>query len=132
MALIVHRKSPALTRLLTLYARARRTEQGVAMAHRRRADSFSPIRWRGGGDRPHHRGRPGRPAAAELWGLLRQHPLRRSTEAGLLAALAPRFGGSADGADRSQKIARVNPLAHPLRAREADRAGRCDGPPTPR
>src|SRR5437763_1720385 len=44
-------------------------------------------------------------------------PLRRSTETGLLAALAPRFGGSADGADRSQKIARVNPLAHPLRAR---------------
>src|SRR5437588_1786879 len=37
-------------------------------------------------------------------------PLRRSTETGLLAALAPRFGGSADGADRSQKIARVNPL----------------------
>ena len=61
-------------------------------------------------------------------GLLRQHPLRRSTETGLLAALAPRFGGSADGADRSQKIARVNPLDHPLRAREDGAIRACDGP----
>ena len=46
----------------------------------------------------------------------------------MLAALAPRFGGSADGADRSQKIARVNPLDHPLRAREDGAIRACDGP----
>ena len=62
----------------------------------------------------------GRPAAAELWGLLRQHLLRRSTETGLLAALAPRIGGSAAGADRSAEIGRVNLLPHPhARARRS-------------
>ena len=76
---------------------------------------------------------PSTSAAAELGGRLRPHPVRRSTETGLLAALAPRLGGSADGADRSQKIARINPLAHPLRARgwSAPRDGAiraCDGP----
>src|SRR5436305_1262952 len=45
-------------------ARARTEREGVRWPHRRRADSFSPLRWRGGADRPHHRGRPGRPAAA--------------------------------------------------------------------
>src|SRR5947209_1299648 len=108
MALIVHKIGRASSSELTLYARARMarsargSDQGVRWPHRRRADSFAPRRWRLSTSTCTPRARPARPAAAELGGLLRQHPLRRSTETGLLAALAPRLGGSADGADRSQ------------------------------
>ena len=68
----------------------------------------------------------------ELGGLLRQHPLRRSTETGLLAALAPRFGGSVSGADRSAEMARANQLDHPLARARTERAGRAMAPPAPR
>src|SRR5207302_804603 len=95
----------------------------------RRADSFSPIRWRGGGDRPHHRGRP---AAAELGGLLRQQIGRASCREGLLAALALRFGGSAAGADRSAEIGRANSLDHRLARASMERAERATPPPAPR
>src|SRR6266446_4702731 len=109
MALIVHRKSPALTRLITLYARARMERSGRAMAPPAPRRFFFTSSLAVELIDLHASRSTRSTAAAELWGLLRQHPLRRSTE-----------------------TARVNPLAHPLRAREAERAGRCDGPPTPR
>jgi hypothetical protein len=55
---------PTFTHLITVSRARGWSERGVRWPHRRRADSFSSIRWRGGADRPHHRGRPGRPAAA--------------------------------------------------------------------
>ena len=127
MALIVHRKSPALTRLLTLYAReAERAGRCDGPPTPRRffftcslAVELIDL----------HASRSTRSTArCRAIGSPSPAPLRRSTETGLLAALAPRFGGSADGADRSQKIARVNPLAHPLRAREDGAIRACDGP----
>src|SRR5207249_11033707 len=78
----------ALTHLITVSRARGWSEQGVRWPHRRRADSFSPIRWRGGGDRPHHRGRP---AAAELGGDLRRKPVSCSTASGRADSLCYRL-----------------------------------------
>ena len=125
---------------VNLFPHPQRARGGASRAWRWPTDAaptgFSPIRWRRGRstciiELLHHRVRPvGRPLPS--YGVAcRQHLLRRSTETGLLAALAPRIGGSAAGADCSAEIARVN-LFLTLSAREAERAGRGDGPPTPR
>src|SRR5438105_783975 len=110
MALIVHRKSPALTRLKIGRASCRKGRAGRAMAPPAPRRQFFTSSLAVELIDLHASSSTRSTAADDLCGLLRQHPLRRSTETGLLAALAPRFGGSADGADRSQKIARVNPL----------------------
>src|SRR6185312_2979737 len=96
-ALIVQRKLPAFTNLITV-SRAW-SEQAVRWPHRRRADNFSPLRragWRRPGRKRNRRRRPSPAPAArsiswrraitggavELWGLLRQHPVRRALRLG--------------------------------------------------
>src|SRR5213079_50870 len=61
-------------------------------------------------------------------GLLRQHPVRRSTATRLLAPLALRIGGSAAGADRSAETARVDQPLHTRARARPERAGPGDGP----
>src|SRR5712691_5837461 len=132
MALIDHRKSPALTRLITLYARARMERSGRAMAPPAPRRFFFTSSLAVELIDLHASSSTSAPSRStgrcRARGSASTTPLRRSTETGLLAALAVRFGGSADGADRSQKIARVNPLDHPLRAREDGAIRACDGP----
>src|SRR3954470_21173218 len=117
MALIVHRKSPALTRFVGLCAReAEPAGRGDGPPTPRRLVFHL---FAGGAEAidPHASSATRSTGRCRATGSVRHHPVRRSAETGLLAALAPRFGGGADGADRSPKIARVNPLRRSLRAR---------------
>src|SRR5437773_1318968 len=125
---MVYRKSPALTRLITLSARVPYTPLFRAMALPAPRRFFFTSSLAVELIDLHASSSTRSTAAAELWGLLRQHPLRRSTETGLLHSCAPLICRSGVRADGLQKIARVNPLDHPLRARSLHAALPCYGP----
>src|SRR5436190_276298 len=93
---IVQQKSPAITSSVTL-TRARGPQpagRGDGPTGAAPTFFFSYSRRRCGGDRAHHQGRP---AAAEQWGLLRQHPVRRCPFTTLFRPLVPRIGGQRAG-----------------------------------
>jgi hypothetical protein len=74
-----------------------------------------------------------RPLRCELWGRIREHPVRRSSETGLVAPLALRIGGSARRRlIVQQKLAALVILVTLYARARMERAGCEMAPPAPR
>src|SRR5205085_1211217 len=108
-------------------ARARTEREGVRWPHRRRADSFSPLCWRGGADRPHHRGRPGRPAAASQGVSLDRKRVAAGLRLGCQLRSRPVWAAASPALIVQQKLPALTHLLTLSRGRgRSERV--CDGP----
>src|SRR5439155_968134 len=126
-ALIVQQKLPALTHLLTL-ARGRGRSERVCDGPTGAAPIlFHLIRCRGGADRPHHRGRPGRPALVRYTALFRSPPFAAALRLGCWLRSRPVLAAASPALIVQQKLPALTHLLTLARGRgRSERV--CDGP----